>query len=381
MTGTAGILDGIRVIDLTRLAPGPYGTMLLADLGAEVIVVGGGPAGLPIDAYRRGKRFMRLDLKSDAGRAAFLRLVETADVLVEGFRPGVCDRLGIGFEALSAVNGRLVYCSLTGYGQDGPMAQEAGHDLNYVSLAGMTGAFAPPDAAPFVPLNLLADFAGGGLYAAYSVLAALFERQRSGQGQHIDIAMVDGCISFMAMHFPDWGRAVLPSRGRGLLTGEAPFYRCHTCADGRHVAVGALETPFFRNLWAALGYADEPPDHMNPASWPELTRRFEQTFRERTRDDWAAHCAGRDACVSPVLAPDEVFGHPHNRARWSEGAADNVPAIPRFSRVAARPGAVDVEDRSTEILASLGLTDAEIDAAVPEDGGPIRGLDWPPIRD
>lgn len=382
MASTSLIFEGIRIVDMTRLAPGPYGTMLLADMGAEVIVVGGGASGLPIDAYSRGKKFIRLDLKVDEGRRAFMRLIESADVLIEGFRPGVCDRLGIGYEALSSVNKSLIYCSLTGYGQSGTLAQEAGHDLNYISLAGITGALAPSDAPPFVPLNLLADFAGGGLYAAYAIAAALFERERSGLGQHIDIAMIDGCISFMAMHFVDWGNAVLPNRGHGLLTGEAPFYRCYECADGKHVSVGALEKTFFTNLWEVMGFSEVVPDHMNSATWPSIARKMEEKFRQLPRDQWVEVFAGQDACVSPVLAPDEVFSHAHIRQRWPGADKDSLPAIPRYSRSLVQPGSIELDDQSKDVLTSLGLTNEEIAAAVPEDpAAAIKGLSWPPMRD
>lgn len=379
------IFDGIRVLDLSRLAPGPYCSMLLGDLGADVIVIGGGRGGLPIEAYRRGKRFIQLDLKCEAGVEALRRLVHDADVLIEGFRPGVCDRLGIGYEAMHSVNPRLIYCSLTGYGQDGPLAEEAGHDLNYVALSGALGAFGPAGEAPTVPLNLLADFAGGGLYAAYAITAALFERERSGEGQHLDVSMVDGCASLMAMHYADWGKPVLPSRGRGLLTGEAPFYRCYRCADGKYVAVGALERAFFLNLWTGLGLEQKAPDHMDSSTWPAMTRQFEEVFGQRSRDAWVDSFVGTNACVSPVLAPDEVFRHAHMRARHPQAVTEKggieVPAIPKFSRSPAQPGMGDFEDHSVKVLRSVGLSPEQIEAAVPHDAATaITGLVWPPVR-
>ncbi len=251
-------LTGVRVIDMSRNAPGPYCTMLLADLGAEVIVVGGGRAGPPVSSFARGKRFITLDLKAEEGRRALGRLVETADVFVESFRPGVAERLGAGYDALSASNPGLVYCSLTGYGQSGPLAQEAGHDLNYLALSGILGAIGPDDRPPTAPLNLMADFAGGSFVATIGILAALFERVSSGKGQHIDAAMIDGCMSLMTMHYAVWNSKAMPSRGRGLLAGSAPYYRCYRTSDGRYVSVGALEPQFFAALWADLGEGPAP---------------------------------------------------------------------------------------------------------------------------
>lgn len=379
MTGQNSILKGTRVLDLTRLAPGPYGSMLLADMGAEVIVVGGGRSGLPIDCYRRGKRFVNLDLKSEEGLDAFRLLAADADVLMEGFRPGVMHRLGLGYEALKQDNPKLVYCSVTGYGQDGPLAQEAGHDINYVGLSGALGAMGPLDGPPALPLNIIADFAAGGLYAAYSILGALLERERSGLGQFLDVAMVDGCLSLMTMHYPDWGKPVLPSRGKGLLTGEAPFYRCYVCNDGKYLAVGALEGAFFANLWRGLNLEQPMPDHMRPDTWPAMTEQFERLFASRSRDAWVKHFEGRDACVSPVLAPDEVFEHPHVQARFPGSDTYATPAIPHYSRTPTMPGVTDGTDDSHAVLRALGLSEAKINKAVPETSN-VTGLVWPPVK-
>ncbi|AFP40348.1 L-carnitine dehydratase/bile acid-inducible protein F [Mycolicibacterium smegmatis MC2 155] len=246
MTTKAGPLSKVRVVDMSRLSPGPYGSMLLADLGADVVVVGGGRSGLPVPAFGRGKEYVTLDLKNEDGRRALQALVQGADVFLEGFRPGVADRLGVGYRALSEVNPKLVYCSVTGYGQTGTLAQRAGHDINYLAVSGALGAFGPHDGPPIPPLNTLADFAGGGMLAAFGILAALFERERSGRGQYIDAAMIDGVMSLMAMPFADWGNRTLPGRGDGVLAGNMPAYRCYECADGRYVAVGALEDAFLR---------------------------------------------------------------------------------------------------------------------------------------
>ncbi|EER62052.1 L-carnitine dehydratase/bile acid-inducible protein F [Acidovorax delafieldii 2AN] len=373
-------LTGVRVLDMSRLAPGPYCTLLLADLGAEVIVIGGGRAGLPVSSFSRGKHFIALDLKSEAGRAALQRLVRTADVFVEGFRPGVAGRLGAGYESLSKINPGLIYCSLTGYGQSGPLAQEAGHDLNYLALTGLLGSIGPVNGPPTVPLNLIADFAGGSLVATIGILAALYERVRSGRGQHIDAAMVDGCLSLMAMHSSVWGSATAPARGRGWLSGAAPYYRCYACKDGLYVSVGALEPQFFAVLWADL-VGGAPPDQMDMAEWPRIEAVFCNAFMQRTRDEWAAHFAGRDVCVFPVLSSYEAWQHPHILERHPEASADQMPAVPRFSRTPLTIAPTDTTDRSTQVLAAAGLSPEEIERASPRSERE-RGHDsrhaWPP---
>lgn len=357
-------LQGVRVLDLSRLAPGPYCTMMLADLGAEVIVVGGGRAGLPVSSFARGKHFIALDLKADEGQLALRRLAQTADVLVEGFRPGVAARLGAGYEALSAVNPRLIFCSLTGYGQGGPLAQEAGHDLNYLALTGVLGAIGPVGGPPTVPLNLIADFAGGSLVAVIGILAALFERTRSGQGQHIDAAMIDGCLSLMAMHSPVWGSAAMPARGRGWLSGAAPYYRCYACKDGLYVSVGALEPQFFAALWSQVADGP-PPDQMDTAAWPHIEQTFGAAFATRTRDEWATLFAGQDVCVFPVLSPYEAWQHPHIRQRHPAAGAEQAPTVPRFGRTPLEIPPTDTQDQSVAVLTAAGLSAAEIERASP----------------
>jgi alpha-methylacyl-CoA racemase len=372
-------LAGIRVIDLTRLAPGPYGTMLLSDLGAEVIVVGGGRAGPPVSTFARGKTFITLNLKSAEGQMALQRLADTADVLIEGFRPGVADRLGAGYAALSASNPRLIYCSLTGYGQDGPRAQEAGHDINYLAYTGVLGSIGPTDRPPALPLNAIADMAGGGMLAVIGILAALHERARTGLGQHVDAAMVDGCLSLIAMHFPVWRTDAMPGRGDGLIAGNAPFYRCYECADGGHVAVGSLEPQFFKALWTTLDLG-ALPDHMDRRTWPDIEKRLDAAFRSQPRDHWAAVFEGKQACVTPVLQPDEVWHDPQisTRAERIDGQFA-VPAIPRFSRTPIAPIANDTRDRSVAVLASVGLDEKQIAAASPaSERGQEIGLGWPP---
>lgn len=375
-----GSLAGVRILDLTRLAPGPYCSMILADMGADVIVVGGGAGSLAIPAFSRGKRQITLDLKSDAGRNAFLRLAEKADVVLEGYRPGVMKRLGLDYETLKKVNPGLIYCALTGYGQDGPLAQEAGHDLNYAALSGAIGAFGPADGVPSFPLNLLADFAGGSLFAAIGILGALNERQRTGEGQFVDAAMVDGCLSLMAMHFPDWGKPVLAGRGDGLVAGTAPYYRCYRCSDGKFVAVGALERRFFENLWQGLGLGIDPPaNHFDRTEWPAMERRFEEVFARRPRDEWVAHFAGKDACLSPVLDPDEALAHPHNRGRHPALSRENAVQAPVMAGMVDGARQTSPDDATAEVLAEAGLGDEEIAAARPASSGAIAGLAWPPM--
>lgn len=371
-------LSGVRIVDMSRLAPGPYCTMLLADLGAEVIVIGGGRAGVPVSTFSRGKRFITLDLKSEQGRKALAKLVETADVFVESFRPGVAKRLGAGYDELSAINPKLIYCSLTGYGQEGPLAQEAGHDINYLALTGVLGTVGPADAPPSVPLNLIADFAGGSFVATIGILAALFERVASGKGQHVDAAMIDGCLSLMAMYFPVWGTDALPGRGQGILAGGAPYYRCYPCADGRHLSIGSLEPQFFAALWAEVG-SGPLPDHMNRAEWPRIEKVLASAFLAKPRDHWAARFAGKDACVMPVLDPDEVWQHAQIRQRTGAADGDAVPTMPRFSRTALHVPATDATDRTVELLGDLGLSVSDIERASPAAERKRKQLmEWPP---
>ena len=369
-----GPLAGIRVADMSRLAPGPYATMLLADLGADVIVVGGGRAGFPIAELSRGKQFISLDLKSADGRDALHELVKSVDVFIEGFRPGVAARIGAGYEELSQLNPGLIYCSLTGYGQSGPRAQEAGHDINYLAVSGVLGALGPAQNLPQAPLNLLADFAGGGLGAAFGIVSALLERARSGKGQFIDVSMVDGCLSMMAMHFPLWKTDVMPARGRGLFA--APFYCTYECADGRFVAIGALERGFFETAWRAVDKS-EPPDHMDTRWWPMIARTFETAFKEHARDHWAALFAGTNACVTPVLDPDEVMHDAQFRGRHVD-MADPVPVVPRFERTAGAAGVLNTDDQTAKVLAEIGLSDAKIKKAKVSGCQAMTGLDWPP---
>lgn len=338
----SGPLSGCKVVELAGIGPGPHAAMILADLGAQVVRVDR-PGGLQIgdadapDPTLRGRRRVAADLKSPEGVETVLRLVEQADVLIEGYRPGVTERLGVGPADCHARNPKLVYARMTGWGQDGPMAQRAGHDINYISLTGALHAIGRAGERPVPPLNLVGDFGGGSMLLVVGVLSALWEAGRSGQGQVVDAAMVDGA-SLLSQMF--WGflsqKIWLDERDSNLLDGHAPFYDTYTCADGKHVAVGSLEPQFYAALLTGLGIdpADLPQQY-DREQWPVLRARFTEVFASRTRDEWAGVFADTDACVTPVLAFGEVAAHPHIAARdtivESGGVAQAAPA-PRFSR-------------------------------------------------
>lgn len=341
-----GPLRGLRVVELAGIGPGPHAAMVLADLGADVVRVDR-PGGLRLgdpsrpDPTLRGRRRVTADLKDPTGREIVLRLVERADVLLEGYRPGVTERLGVGPQECHARNPKLVYGRMTGWGQDGPLAQRAGHDINYLSLTGALHAIGRAGERPVPPLNLVGDFGGGSMLLVVGVLGALWEAQRSGRGQVVDAAMIDGTSLLSQMFWGFLGHGIwVDERESNLLDGGAPFYDTYTCADGRHVAVGALEPQFYAALLAGLGLtaADLPAQH-DREHWPHLRARFADTFTTRTRDEWAAVFAGTDACVTPVLAFSEVAAHPHVAARHTiverDGMAQAAPA-PRFSRTPAR---------------------------------------------
>lgn len=334
----------MRVLELSGLGPAPFCAMLLADMGAEVIRIDrpDAPPPSPLDVLGRGKAALRLDLKNPQARELCLDLLESADVLIEGFRPGVTERLGLGPEAAHARNPRLIYGRMTGWGQDGPLAQAAGHDLNFVAVAGPLGAIGDAGGAPVAPLNLVGDFGGGALYLAFGVAAALVERERSGKGQVIDAAIVDGAAHLMT-HFHQLAAEGVTSmeRGRGLLGGAAPFYRTYRCADGRHLALAPLEPKFYAVLLEVLGAEGEAlRAQYDRSRWEEAAALLTELFATRTREDWCALLEGTDACVSPVLDFDEVAAHPHVVARevFIERAGLRQPApAPRFSRT---PGEV-----------------------------------------
>jgi alpha-methylacyl-CoA racemase len=359
----SGPLAGLKVVELAGIGPGPHAAMVLGDLGAEVVRIDRPSGGLALgtsgaDPTLRGRRRVAADLKDPAGVEAVLRLVEHADVLLEGYRPGVTERLGVGPDDCHARNPRLVYARMTGWGQDGPMAPRAGHDINYISLTGALHAIGRAGERPVPPLNLVGDFGGGSMLLVVGVLAALWEAQRSGRGQVVDAAMVDGASLLSQMVWGMLGQGLwTDGREENLLDGHAPFYDTYTCADGRYVAVGALEPQFYAALLTGLGVdAGELPAQYDRAGWPALRARFTEVFASRTRDEWAARFDGTDACVTPVLAFGEAAAHPHLAARGTivdnDGAPPRAAPAPRFSRTTTTvPGAPHDPEPVERVLA------------------------------
>ncbi len=362
-----GPLAGIRVIELAAIGPVPFCGMLLADMGADVVRVdraGGDPAlGGLVDVCGRGKRSVAIDLKTERGRGILIRLLAATDVLLEGFRPGVAERLGVGPEDVEPVNPRLIYGRMTGWGREGPMAAMAGHDINYIGLSGVLHSIGLDE--PVVPLNLVGDYGGGALYLAVGVLAALHERIASGRGQVVDTAMVDGTASLMTPTFQLAAAGLWHDRrNANLLDGAAPFYRTYETADGGHMAVGALEPKFYVRLLQLLDLDEnELPEQLDPSGWPMIAAKMGATFKSRPRSHWEEVFSGQDACATPVLSLEEAPRHAHNQARntfMSTALYPDPAPAPRFSRTPsvageapARPGA-----HSLEVLAELGVDDA-----------------------
>lgn len=340
----SGPLAGVRVIELGGIGPGPHAAMVLADLGADVVRVRR-PGGLQmpaenVDLLHRGKRVVDLDVKKDP--ATLLGLIAKADVLIDAFRPGTCERLGIGPDDCAAVNPRLIFARITGWGQEGPLAQSAGHDINYLSQTGALAAIGYRDRPPVAPLNLVADFGGGSMFVLLGIVAALYERERSGKGQVVDAAMVDGVSVLAQMAWTMKATGTLrDERESFLLDGGAPFYRTYETADGKYMAVGAIEPQFFAQLLKGLGLtADDVPNQLDRAAFPEMHDLFAQRFAGRTRDEWTVIFAGTDACVTPVLTWTEAAMNEHLRARSTlvrANGVDQAAPAPRFSRTPAGP--------------------------------------------
>jgi alpha-methylacyl-CoA racemase len=373
-----GPLAGIRVLELPNIGPMQFAGMALADLGAEVLrldrasSVASGAGTMPAAPYAsldRNRRSAGIDLKHPQGAATVLRLCEAADVLMEGFRPGVAERLGIGPDDCLARNPRLVYGRMTGWGQDGPLAADPGHDINYISLAGVLAHIGPTGGPPVPPINLIGDFGGGGLLLAFGVLAALLERERSGTGQVVDAAMVDGSAMLMSVFV---GLSAIgfwsDDRGTNLLDGGAHFYGVYETADRGWISIASYEPQFYAELarlLGPLGIELDPATQMDQSSWPALKARLAELFRTRTRDEWVDFFAGHEVCFAPVLTMNEAREHPHNRARGTftevDGAPQPAPA-PRFSRTPGgiRRGPVVPGADTETALREWGLSPAEV---------------------
>ena len=370
-----GALDGVRIIEFGGIGPAPMCAMLLADMGAEILRVDRlQPSGLGIPlspryaVMDRGRRSIGVDLKNAQGLEAVRRLLDRADALIEGFRPGVMERLGLGPEACLESNPRLVFGRVTGWGQEGPLALAAGHDINYISLTGAAHGIGRPGQAPTPPLNLVGDFGGGALYLALGIVAALLEARTSGKGQVVDAAMVDGAASLMASTYGMYAAGRVDNRrGENLLDGGAHFYDAYETADGKYISIAAIEPKFYADLLDRLGLADEAlPPQMERDSWPELKCRLAQLFRTRTRQEWCDVLEGTDVCFAPVLDFEEAPRHPHNLARQTfvevDGVTQPAPA-PRFSRTPSRirsaPSAAG--EHTLEGLQDWGFSQGEIE--------------------
>jgi alpha-methylacyl-CoA racemase len=379
-------LDGFRIVEMGGIGPAPFAGALLGDLGADVLRIDriakpGVEPELPprFDFYNRNKRSMAFDLKQPQAVAAVLNLVAKADALIEGFRPTVMERLGLGPDICMAINPRLVYARMTGWGQEGPMAQEAGHDINYLALTGALHCLGDADRPPPPPLNLVADLGGGALYLVVGLLAASMEARQSGRGQTIDVAMIDGVTHLMSAFqaFRQQG-SWTGRRADNIVDGGAPFYGSYATSDGKFVAVGAIEPQFYASLLKVMGIDGEClPDQNDRAAWPEMRKRFAQIFAMRTRDEWVSAAAERDACLAPVLTIDEAPGHPQMQTREVYASFDGLrhpsPA-PRFSRTPStlrRPTPAPGRD-SRQALADWGVPSDQV-AALEAAGAMAQG--------
>ena len=370
----SGPLAGIKVLEVAGIGPGPFCGMMLADMGAEIVridradrVRGGDPAKPPADVLARGRRSLALDLKQADGVDVLLRLVDQVDVIIEGFRPGVMERLGLGPEICLERNPRLIYGRMTGWGQEGPMAHAAGHDINYIALAGALEPLGRRGEKPTAPLNLVGDFGGGGMLLAFGIASALVERAASGKGQVVDAAMVDGAATLMGMFHSMAAIGVwTEERGTNLLDTGAHFYDTFETSDGKYISIGSIEPQFYAELIEKLGLAgEELPAQMDKSTWDGLKTRFEGIFKSKTRDEWCEIMEGSDVCFAPVLAMSEVADHPHIKHRKtfveSNGMTQPAPS-PRFSRTIPELGlpAAHAGQHSEAVLESYGFGSDEI---------------------
>lgn len=382
-------LDGIKVLDLSRLAPGPHCSMLLADFGADVTLVeavpgasaklGGANAlrrsegadrAAAYNALGRGKKSIALNLKEDAARDIFYSMVKSADVVIEGFRPGVVKRLGVDYDSLAKVNPRIICCSISGFGQTGPYSNLVGHDINYISVGGALGVTGRPGQAPAIPVNLVADFAGGGLTAAFAICLAIIAREKTGRGQNVDIGMSDGVLSLMTSAFSGFfGNGATIRRGEMLLNGAAPFYNTYECSDGRWFSIGSIESHFWEALCRVIGTEDLLPKQFAQGEWPEMTERFKGIFRTKTADEWMAIMSQYDICAATVLEMENVVTNEHNIARnmivevdSPIGPVKQIGVGPKLSDTPGKPrySAPLIGQHTDEILAGLGYDSAKI---------------------
>lgn len=388
-------LEGLKILDLSRLAPGPFCSMMLGDLGADVLLIEAPPEGKmgamavlgrgadaeKVAAYNvlaRNKRSLVLNLREQEAREIFYKLADDADVVLEGFRPGVVKRLGVDYETLIKRNPRLVYCSLSGFGQTGPYSNLVGHDINYISVGGALGMIGWPGQPPTIPANVIADFAGGGLHAAFGILAALMGREKTGKGQYVDIAMSDGVLALLASFVgPVLMGGESPGRGTNLLNGSVPHYNVYECADGGWISIGSLEPHFFVNLCKALGCEQFIPRQYDPSAREEIRAYFETKFREKPRDEWFRILSETDICAGPIYSLREALDDPHNRARGMVVEVDHptlgkIPHLGIATKLSETPGSVRTTaplpgQHTDDVLASLGF-DATAVAALKERG-------------
>lgn len=370
----SGPLNGVRVIEMAGIGPGPYACMLLSDLGAEVIRIDrSGALGQPGDVSTRGRRSIALNLKSEGGLAIARQLIDSADMLVEGFRPGVMEKLGLGPEVCCQSNERLIYGRMTGWGQDGPLAMTAGHDINYIALSGMLASMGDADRPPPVPLNVAGDLGGGSLFLVMGMLAALHERSQSGKGQVIDAAICDGAASLMstlhglkAIDFWD------AEREHNMLDGGAPFYRNYECKDGRYISFGAIEPQFYALLLEKLDIDFGGTDYsvqLNKADWPRQREQIAARVKEKTQAQWCAIFDGTDACVAPIVPLDEAIDHPHNAQRGNLVERDGVVQTGVAPRLSRTPGEIQSGPavsgaQSRELLQELGFDTEKIESLI-----------------
>ena len=388
-------LDGIKVLDLSRLAPGPHCSMLLADFGADVTLVeavpgssaklgGGGlrrteaaDRAAAYNALGRGKKSIALNLKEEAARNVFYEMVKTADVVIEGFRPGVVKRLGVDYETLAKINPRIICCSISGFGQTGPYSNLVGHDINYIAVGGALGVTGRPNQPPSIPVNLVADFAGGGLTAAFAICLAVIAREKTGRGQNVDIGMSDGVLSLMTSAFVQYfssGSAIRP--GAMLLNGASPFYNTYECSDGRWFSIGSIEGHFWEALCRVIGTEDLLPKQFSQEDWPAMIERFKGIFKQKTADQWMEIMSQYDICAAPVLEMENVVTNEHNLARGMVieldspiGKVKQIGVGPKLSDTPGMPKFTSpiIGQHTDEVLQGLGYDDAKI-ASLRESG-------------